>query len=148
MKQKGPKDLSTVFDSHYLKKLQDKAKQIAQLNQMVLSYLPESIRPHCHIANIKTDTLIFNVDSAAWASKLAYSERDIIFQLNRNHDINLKKIICKVEKPPLSPEPPQPPKRHINKMSNENAEYIAAMAESISDPKLAEALARLAKRKR
>jgi len=122
-----------------------RTKQLSHLTQVLRQQLEPDLATHCYIGNVDRDCLIILVDSAAWASKLRFYAQNLIPQLQAVHQnfSNIQQIRVKVLSQSVSAPEPQYQKPKMNK---ENAKGLTTLSESVDDPNLQAALARLAQR--
>ena len=122
-----------------------RTKQLSYLNQVLRQQLEPDLATHCYIGNVDQDYLVILVDSAAWASKLRFYSQNLLPQLQAAHQIfsQIQQIRVKVLSQSVSAPEPEYQKPQMNK---ENAKGLTTLAESVDDPNLQAALARLAKR--
>lgn len=147
MKQNKTKNLQSILQNSQLKQLYAKSDALNALQAIMLECLPAPMNTQCWVANARKNTLVLNTVNAAWANKLTYLERDILYALNDQGFEHIKKIQVKVSKNlEFIPESPKLKTRKRNQLSAENAEMLLEMAEDMQDEALAESLRKLAKR--
>lgn len=118
------------------------ARKLCRLNQYILSVLDQPLTDHCQVARFEGDLLVLNTDSPVWASRLRYYIPTLLHELKQNiPDLQGLKTI-KITTAPPSPEIEQSIVSE-RKISDAAASNITAMAESIEDTALREALLRL-----
>ncbi len=118
------------------------ARKLCRLNQYILSVLDQPLTDHCQVARFEGDLLVLNTDSPVWASRLHYYIPTLLHELKQNiPDLQGLKTI-KITTTPLSPEIAQNIVSE-RKISDAAASNITAMAESIEDTALRQALLRL-----
>ncbi|MBA1202451.1 DUF721 domain-containing protein [Pseudomonas capeferrum] len=124
-----------------LKLLLNKAQRLAHLQRLLESQLQPAARAHCHVASWREGTLQLVVTDGHWATRLRYQQKRLQRQLQALEAFaNLRRILFKVQ-PSLTPAP-RP--GHVIELSSDAAESIRQSAEGITDPRLREALVRLA----
>ncbi|WDY58907.1 DUF721 domain-containing protein [Pseudomonas sp. PSKL.D1] len=124
-----------------LRLLLNQAERLEHLQRLLESQLQPAAREHCHVASWRDGTLLLVVTDGHWATRLRYQQKRLLVALQGMEAFgNLRRILYKVQ-PPLVPA-----KRGTNntELSANAAESIRGSAEGISDPKLREALERLA----
>lgn len=122
-------------------------RRLRQLNQHLSAVLDVPLTDHCQVARYDTEQLIIQVDSPVWASRLRYYIPTLLQELKQNiPDLQGLKSI-KMHVAPAAPAPVEksPEKREITPAASQN---IQAMAETIDDPALREALQRLGRSRR
>lgn len=118
------------------------ARELNSLNLQLQRHLPASLGKHCQLANYRSNTMIIQSESAAWASKLRYLLPQLRRELSQYpvfsglKDIHIRVAATVTE----SREKPSPPR-----LSNQSALLLEQAAASISDPDLGKALAQLAR---
>jgi hypothetical protein len=120
------------------------ARELASLNLQLQKHLPDSLGKHCQLANYRSNTLVIQSESAAWASKLRYLLPQLRRELSQYTAFSgLKDIHIRVVATATEPrEKPSPPR-----LSKQSAQLLEQAAASISDPGLGKALAQLARYK-
>lgn len=117
-------------------------RELRRLEQSLTSVLDQPLTDHCRIARCDREQLVNQVDSPVWASRLRYYVPTLLTELKQNIPAlqGLKSI--KIHVAPATPPPTDkpPPQRAI---SENAAEHISAVAESVTDPALRAALQRL-----
>lgn len=79
-----------------LKQLLNKASTLKSLTQQLQDYLPEELKAHCSITEIKANVLVINVDSPVWATRLRYIQSQLLADLRKNGHPSLISIQIKV----------------------------------------------------
>jgi len=122
-----------------------RTRQLSQLTHILRTLLEPNLAPHCYIGNIEKDRLTLLVDSAAWASKLRFCAQTLLAQINDAHPgfSHIQRIRIKILNQPAKTVEPEYQKPKMNKA---NAKGLTTLANSVDDPDLQAALARLAKR--
>ncbi|SEP87622.1 Protein of unknown function [Azotobacter beijerinckii] len=125
-----------------LKSLFSQAQQLAQLQSLLESQLQPAAREHCHVASWREGCLLLIITDGQWATRLRYQQRRLQRQLQAlDAFTGLTRILFKVQ-------PPMPtgglPSRTAT-LSPAAADSIQTAALGIDDPKLREALERLAR---
>ncbi len=83
---KGPIRVgSIVADAPGLGTLLARARRLAAIEAIVRSWLPVSLASQVGVANLRDDTLVLAVKSAAWATKLRY-EVPAVLAAARRHE--------------------------------------------------------------
>lgn len=119
------------------------AHQLRSLNRMLRGALGEPLGPHVSLCNVRTDTAIVAADSPAWLTQLRYLAPTVLHILQTQPGLeSLRKVRFKVQPASEPAEPAAPPRRAS--LSPSGAEILKSAAEGMQDPKLAEALRRLA----
>ncbi|OQW93896.1 MAG: hypothetical protein BWK79_08745 [Beggiatoa sp. IS2] len=122
-------------------------QMLLRLNQELSTTLPVSLQQHCYIANFRAHTLVIQVDSALWATRLRYEVPMLLKQWKTLLSFpTVDKIEIQV-RPPILPIPSQSPTLCPKPaLSKQTAVSLQEVANTISHPKLKEALLRLATR--
>jgi len=98
---KGPVRVgSIVADTPALSALIEHARRFEALEALVRSWLPATLAPHVGVANLREDTLILSVKSAAWATKLRYEVPTLLAAARRHaptRDVRDIKIRVRVD---------------------------------------------------
>ncbi|MCF7201894.1 DciA family protein [Pseudomonas oligotrophica] len=133
---------SLLREARPLRALFGEAQRLDQLQQIVESQLQPAARPHCRVASWRDGALLLIVTDGHWATRLRYQQRRLQRQLQANPIFaGLERILFRVQ----PPQPPRPAPRRPKDISGPSADHIRASAEGIADPRLREALERLAR---
>jgi len=122
-----------------------RTKQLSYLTQILRQQLEPNLAAHCYIGKLEDECLVILVDSAAWASKLRFHSQSLLPQLQTAHQSFAQIQLIRVKILSQSVSTPEPVYQKP-KMNKENAKGLTTLAESIDDPNLQAALARLAER--
>jgi hypothetical protein len=124
-----------------LTKLQARSREQSALLQQVRRLLPSPLDRHCHAAVLKGDRLVLFTDSSAWASRLRYFSRDLIFGLQRE-GLTVTKAAIRIL---VADRQKKRKQRHILRISQKNARLLRQIADDVSDPTLGAALRKLSR---
>ncbi|MCW9023690.1 MAG: DUF721 domain-containing protein [Gammaproteobacteria bacterium] len=117
--------------------------EISKLNKHLQRLVDEPLRSHITLSNLKGETAILIADTPVWASRLRYIEPMLLQKISNNIHLfgNIHKIEIRVApiRATLQPSEPEP-----RKISENAAQCLHNMAESVEDIDLKEALERLA----
>ena len=123
-------------------RLLERVQYHAGLERLLHENLPPELARHMRVANLRYDTLILQVDSAAWAARLRYLVPDLLKRLQQLPALaSLAEIRLRIA--PASEQPR--PVRHKREMSVTASDVLLDAAKAASDPELRDALARLAR---
>lgn len=111
-----------------LGKILETSQQIQAIDTQVKAHLPEALRAHCHVCNIKNGQLILATDSAHWLTRLKFEKSELLSQLRQQPGFEyLSGIHCKVA-PKLAEQTvikPRKPKAHfLSKAGNQALKSI------------------------
>lgn len=121
-----------------------KVRALAVLENQILSLLPPEFAPHCRVAGLTGGRLLLVTDAPSWAARLRFQGPRLVQHLGRVGTVTLRTVQVRII-PPVEVAKPAP--RQV-RLSAENARLLEQTARSIQDPRLAQALARLARRAR
>jgi hypothetical protein len=125
-----------------------KLDQLDQISKFISKYLEPSLVNHCRVANLRDGILILSTTSPAWNHKLRFITLDLLSALRKNPLWSgLKAIEIRVD---YLAQPENNITTNLKKphpLSTENAKILLELAESISNPALASAIERLAKKR-
>ncbi len=76
-----------VKSSGRLNYLLQHSKLIKKLDTIFNDSLPEKLKQHCHVANLRDKTLVISSDSSLWATQLRYMSSDLLQQLEKTMPI-------------------------------------------------------------
>jgi hypothetical protein len=145
---KSSRSLNKLFtDSHdELAILITRTRQLRRLTAAFRKQLDADLAPHCYIGNLDETSLSVFVDSAAWATRLRFQIAHLLPRLRQAspHFAKLEEIRIKILTPRHVPTRSHPMPDGPS-MSQDNANGINTLSNSIDDPALQQALQRLAK---
>lgn len=128
-----------------LETLDRRCSSLASLDQILAELLGPPLAGHCHVANIKADTLVLHADSPAWASRLRFMAPELAGPMARHaHGASLRHVRVVVRAPVQAPTPLHPSAKA--RLSQRSADLLRATADDEPDPGLKKALRRLASR--
>jgi len=120
-----------------------RSHRLHSLNQLLCGALGEPLGPHIRLCNIRADTAVVAADSPAWLTQVRYQAPVILHILQTQPGMEkLRKVRFKVQPPSEPAAHTAPPRRAA--LSPSGAETLNSAADGMRDPKLAEALRRLA----
>ena len=137
--QSDNKDLQLLFA---------KIKELDILNQKIAGYLDPNIRKYCQVANFSGNRLTIVVANGSVATQIRFQTNDLLRQFKQDPLLQtIQDIYCKVRPAPISHTAPKVnmPFKKLEDLSPETAEIVWEIAESLEDPKLKEAMQRIAK---
>jgi hypothetical protein len=121
-----------------------KVDALAQLNTLIASKLEPSLASNCRVANLRDGILILATTSPAWNHKLRFYSVDLLSELRSDPRWSgLKSIEIRVDYLPNTESASAPGSKRGISISKENAELLSQLAETIANPKLAQALKRV-----
>lgn len=128
----------------FLQPIFAKVKMLEELNARVSTYLDDSLKRYCQVANLSQHRLILLVANGSTATQLRFLTPDLLRKFKTDPQlVHIQEIQIKVR--PLQSERRTMKKTHKPTISQQSAEIVREIAESIEDPKLREALLRIAK---
>ena len=126
-----------------LNRLFRKAEAIARLDKDLDDALPDKLKGQFKISGYKDGTLKLVVHSAIMATRLKFNQSELIVKLRFNSVLKeLNAISIKIRPARYKKKL----KRHLQPISNENAQLLTEEAGQTKDEKLKNALLRLAAR--
>ncbi|WP_421682274.1 DUF721 domain-containing protein [Stutzerimonas urumqiensis] len=128
-----------------LKALFGEAQRLDRLQRLVEAQLQAAAREHCRVASWREGILLLIVTDGHWATRLRYQQNRLLRQLRTCEEFaTLAKIQFRVQ--PTSGTNRAPDR--IPRRSDAAAQSLEEAAEGIDDPKLRQALQRLARHTR
>ncbi|MFQ5488044.1 MAG: DUF721 domain-containing protein [Gammaproteobacteria bacterium] len=127
-------------------RLRERCEQLKQLDRLVRKHLPEALREHCRVANLRDGELVLQTESPAWSAMLRYQLPSLLKRLQAVdgipplHHIRLT-VMPASGAVQLRRQQPVMPLR----MAPATALLIATLAESLEDAALRASLLRLAR---
>ncbi len=95
--QLDPKPLEDLLERSPLKYLVMKARQILAADETLYRLLPAELASHCRTMNVTTSTVIIEVDSAVWGTRLRYIVPELLEELQQDPRFNqVTDIYCRV----------------------------------------------------
>lgn len=135
-------DLLTATGST-LKTLVERAGALHRLQQAVNKRLPEDLRAHCRVANVRDQTLILQADTSTWATRLRCLIPELLAGIKSQSGMTtLRDIRIKVSVPQHNDETASPQRPSL---SDHSVKLLTHVAET-ADPELRAAWLRLAGR--
>lgn len=115
--------------------------RLIRINRLLRAYLPPHLQDRARIVAITPQSWIVQTESAAWATRLRY----ILPGLQRQLSLELKQAVpeLKLRIEPLREARSAEPARRLT-LTEQNAELIKGVAQSVNDERLGAALLRLA----
>lgn len=133
---------SILRQSQPLQALLGTARRLDHLQRLLEAALEPAAREHCKVASWRDGTLLLIVSNGHWATRLHYQQRRLLRLLQEQAAFNgLQRILFKVQPVTGSSSAGA---RHVE-LSAAAADSLRTAADGISDPRLREALERLAK---
>lgn len=123
--------------------LLEKTQFLLKLQEIFNSFVTEALAQHCIVANYEKETLVLLTDSASWSTKIRFQTPELLKQLKTTKPFSeIKKIKCKIR--PKENEIVHTQKQKPMNISDENAQTIKTIANTIKDERLRESLLKLA----
>lgn len=128
-----------------LRRIVRQAQRLGVIDKIVKQCLPETLRSHCHAAQMTATHLTLLVDSAAWLTQLRYLKPQLLQDLRKNPQCGyLQDIQCRIQ--PVQWIEENSEKRPKGQtLSAGNKELLQSAAETISNPLLKTALLKLSR---
>jgi hypothetical protein len=138
-------DMFLQSDNQDLRALFAKVKQLGDLNQKIIPYLDPSMTDYCQVANLVNGTLILVAANGSIATQIRFQANDLLRKFKQDPTLgNIRAIQCKVRPlPSTTRQQPTTPTKMAH-LSPETASIMRDIADSIDDPKLREAMRRIA----
>lgn len=120
------------------------ARRLSRLTRLLQNELDSALAPHCQVTRLAPPELTILTDSPVWATRLRLHASVLAKQLHEKY-IEFQKVeYIEVKVYPSRHETPDP-EPLPRQISSEAANSIIAMAQSLEDEPLKEALLKLAK---
>lgn len=146
MKHSDPKGMNTLladYGDSSLRKIVRHAERLLGIEQILYQYLPETLKPHCHIGQSTVTQLTVFVDSAAWLMQLRYLKPQLLRQLKTHPQCAYLQDIQWRIQPVSSSTDKAEPKPIARILSAETKSLLKSIANSISNPALKKSLLKL-----
>lgn len=126
--------------------LQQRSQWLQHVEKLLHTRLPAPLNQHCHLANIRENTLILQVDAPVWQTRLRYLIPELIEQWRRDPAFSRLATIDKVDARvnPLSPPSSYPTTGAVLTLSSPTAALLREAADQTTHTDLKAALLRLA----
>ncbi len=123
------------------------SRQLGRFERELKGDLPDPLRDHVKVANLRPGLLVLHVDNSAWASRLRFMQSALLDFCARQapENMTVNKIQVRV-RPPLMPRPILRSRRAS--LSADSAGLLRDLAGCLNDDKLGHALLRLANHSR
>lgn len=141
---KQPEQINSICQHNaMLAKLAQHAQLIEKLNHTLHQALPLQFSAHCHLANIKNQTLIIHTDNASFASLIRFQAPALCKAFSEHLTMPISDIEIKVRPEINAPAVAPPP---VTLLPKSAAKALQQTAEVIDNEALSASLDRLAKR--
>ena len=128
------------------KKLRDACRQNNVLTQALISCLPPDFAPHVVVTKYQYGVVTISADSSAWMTTLRFHSNSILSNLCRETGVDIKSINIRVIPARVfKPFKARGNQKRGFEVSRETAKSLTHVSESTVDPKLSEALLKLAR---
>jgi hypothetical protein len=141
----GPRPIAALLGGAALGGVVDDARSGDRVLAALRRALPADLAAHLSAAHLRDATLIVVADGPAWATRLRFLEPELKAALDARTRRVVRRITVRVGPPPPPPRPAAPPP--ARPLSAAARAALEAGAAEVSDPKLAAALRRLARRR-
>lgn len=118
------------------------AKLLDASGKALAARLGSPLNRHCRLARISLDTIVLQVDSSVWYSKVRFLRPDIVTFFRTEYRML---TVTKVRIYVTPPEPPDSEPRQRPQMSVSTAKLLRSVANATESPTLREAWLRLAR---
>lgn len=124
-----------------------KLEHLAQINSAIAQNLEATLANHCKVANLRDGALVLSTTSPAWHHKLRFSSMEILSMLRKDPRWSgLKSVEIRVDYlPSIESQTANGYYTKPRTLSTASRQLIEQTAANLTNPKLAAALARLAK---
>lgn len=141
----GPRPIASLLGSTALGGVVEEARSGDRVLAALRRALPADLAAHLSAAHLRDATLIVVADGPAWATRLRFLEPELKAALDARTRRVVRRVTVRVGPPPAAPRAPGPkPSRPLSAAARAALE---AGAEQVTDPRLAAALRRLARRR-
>jgi hypothetical protein len=125
-----------------LANIMKKVKRLQRIEKLVHTYLGDTLKNHCKLANFTEYTLTLLCNSSNWSTRLHYASEELIQNLRKHAGLEkLEAIRVKID---ISIDPPRLElDKNTIEFSKENAEQLKSIADSVQDAALKKVLLRI-----
>lgn len=145
MSTRTPRSIAQILDqvgSSDLRALSAQSRRAADLERRILACLAGELAAACRVGGISDGCVRLIAGTPAWAARLRFEAPRLLKSLHAHGMNEVRKLQVRIA-PPAAPRPA--PQRRVH-LSAANAQLLEQTARAIADPRLAQALARLARR--
>ena len=125
--------------------LVDRHQQILRLTAILYQCLPVDFIGRCTLIGYETGSISIVAESPAWAARLRYHSRDILKHFQNTVSQDCRKVTVRVKRRPSGLKP-ETARQDSLKLPAATANAMLQLADQVTEPNLAAALKRLAKR--
>lgn len=137
--------VQSMQHSDTLDSLIQRSERLHSLIKKLSATLPVSLSQHCVIANYRDKSVIFIVESSAWANRLRYLTPDLLRQWQSLPNIQpIEKIHIKIK--PLNEKTTHTTALPTPELSSHSATVISCFADNLPHSKLRKVLLKIASR--
>lgn len=147
MSTRSPRSIAKILEqvgNSDLRSLTARGRQIADLEHQILACLPAELSGNCRVGGISDGCLRLFTATPAWASRLRFEAPQLLQILARLGITSVRSVQVRITPAASASSAPV----HSVRLSQDNAKLLEQTARAIRDPRLAQALARLARRGR
>lgn len=131
--------------SSLLQNYVSKTQSLEKLTQSIRQYLEPELAKNCSVANLINNELILATTSATWNHKLRFLIPDLLEQLRKLPQFYGLAKIKIIQEPPIAHNKLKVKQPKHLRLSPANAKQLMETAKHITNPKLANALLKIAK---
>lgn len=117
------------------------ASLIERAQQELRDHLPEEVRPHLFVGGYRQGKLTLITDGAVWLTWLRYEQARLLSILQRLPEFE---AVLGFQFKVRPVRPPKLPRRYVRELPAQAADEISSCARDTDDPRLRQALERLA----
>lgn len=132
------KHFSSLIPNHLIQRTEQQKRIQLSLQQ----YLGHETAKHCQIARVSKNQVTIICDSAAWANRLRFQQRELIKLLQSEFGLPIIRVITKVGK--LEAKRPATTPRTKETIRQKTIDHMKSSAHSMPDRELGEKLNALA----
>lgn len=138
-------DIFLETDNRDLQFVFTKLKQLEILNQRVATYLDDNIAKYCQVANLAEKRLTLIVANGSIATQIRFQSLDLLKKFKQDAMLrHIQDIQCKVRPAQTATHTSYRKNKNMPALSQETAEIVSDIAESIEDPALREIMIKIA----
>ena len=143
-KGNGPNPLSGVIrgDNSALASIQQRTRRLNAATEQLGRCLPARLQGQWQVAALSSDALVLSVTGSVWATPLRAHQQALLEQAGEWLGTAPAKLKIQIHTPPA-----ERPRRGGPRLSKTSAQGLREAVKGMQDPKLAQALARLAARR-
>ncbi len=144
MRSKKSLPVSRLLGRSSYSQLLARARAFRELEILIGELVPPPLNAHCRFLSCHDRTLFMAADSPVWAARLHFHGPQLVKQLSKHQNVNLRTVRVRVRAPAKPDATAGKPPGY--KLSGHTRKLINQTADRVSDPGLKSALQRISQK--